>query len=323
MTGDEILSQVAARLNYKDGLTTDARTRLLGYLNNRHRQAVSKVPKVRDITGVPAFTSVNGQQAYSLSPSIKSIKHLYDPTQRRFLTPVSAALIRSTNPGGAVTNFGVPVRYADIGYVSCQFLIPSANTLWVVSSSSADTTQTAFVEYQKNGGYPQAVAIVLTGNTAVQLGSDTDIVNVTKFHLSNTAVGFVTLRTANGAGTVISTLGPGQTFARFRGILLDPTPSANITYYADYKRVVTDFVLNSNDEPLIDEDWQWLLVSGVLMDEYGKNSNGQGFLQAKNEWDQGLKDMVSDIMDLDDWIVVPTRGALPDPYPFRIPVTDQ
>src|SRR5581483_3299850 len=317
MTFQDILDQVGARLNFAGGLTAATRTRLLGYLANRHREVVSKVPKLRNVYGAPILTTVAGRQQYSLSPSIKKLLHLYDTTNQRELYPVDAGLIRLVNPGGAVINFGLPIRYADIGYIAYQQPMPSANMLWAVSSANTDTV-TVSVEYIRTGGYPGTANVALTGTTAVQIGTDADIQTLTKFYLSNTATGFVTLHAANATGTTISTLGRGQTYARFRGILLDPTPSANITFTLDYQRTVPDPLIDSDDEPLIDEDWQWILVLGVLMDECTKNENAQGYLEFKDAYEKGVNDFISDMMNADDWIVIPIRGIVPKPYPLKL-----
>lgn len=324
MTFDDILNQVAQRLNYKNGLTADARARMLGYLANRHRELVSKVgAKLRDVVGAPVLTSVSGQQLYALPPNIKVLKRLYDLVNRRYIYPVTAGLVRVMNPGGQTTNFGLPVRFADIGYIPYQHPMSNTtgSTLLVSSTSATDNALSATVEYVRAGGYTTSASVAIASGVQTQIGSDADIVEVTKFYVANTAVGTITLA-EGGSNNTISTIGPNQTFARFRGILMDPTPNANLAYTGDFTRIITDPLLNSKDEPLIDEDWQWLLVSGVLMDEAGKNENSAGYLQAQDEWNQGILDLTSDLMNVDDLIIIPNRGRLPKPYPFKIPVTD-
>ncbi len=320
MTFDELIGQVGQRLGYANASSIPAtvKVRLLAFMDNRHRQVVTKVPKLRDITNAPLFTTVSGQQAYSLPPSVKAVKSLFDITNQRILYPVDSGLIRQLNPGGANNNFGLPGRFADIGYVPYQLKPPSANALYVVSSTT-DTVNVS-VEYLRTGGYPSSATVTLTGATPVQVGTNADITDITKFFLAGAPAGFVTLRFANGAGTVLSTLAPRQTFARFRGILMDPAPNANLLYTADYTREITSATTDTNDEPLIDTDWQWILVSGVLMDEFNKMSDPR-YSDAKTEWEQGMKDLTSDMMNIDNWVVVPNRGLLPAPYPFKIPVT--
>lgn len=324
MTFDDVLAQVAARLNYKNGLTPDAKTRMLGYLANRHRQLVAKVgAKLRDVVGAPVLTTVSGQQLYALPANIKAIKRLYDLVNRRYIYPVNVGIVRLTNPGGQTTNFGLPVRFADVGYIPYQ--LPMSNTtgstLLVSSTSATDNALSATVEYVRAGGYTTSASVAIASGVQTQVGSDADIVEITKFYVANTAVGTITLA-EGGSNNTISTIGPNQTFARFRGILMDPTPNANLAYTGDFTRTITDPLLNSKDEPLIDEDWQWLLVSGVLMDEHSKNENSAGYLQAQNEWEQGILDLTSDMLNIDGLVIVPNRGRMPKPYPFRIPVTD-
>ena len=91
----------------------------------------------------------------------------------------------------------------------------------------------------------------------MQVGTLTDHIEVTKFYLSAVAAGFVTLFDAAVAGNELARIEIGKAYSRYVGIQLFPTPSAAVTYYVDYTRVIPDMV-NPADEPLLPEDFHEL-----------------------------------------------------------------
>jgi hypothetical protein len=326
MTFNDILTEVGRRLNYAGGvLTPDAKVRMLAFLNHRHRQVLSKCPKLRDAT-VP-FITVSGQQQYSLPSSVAKVKDIYDPrVNMRKLTCATRSSVRQYGPQAEIQAFGPPAEWVDMGIVAHQNRIvaqPSlANTGTPLSvTSTQNDTGNVTIEYLRVGGYPGSATATLAGNAVVQIGTNTDITNLTKMYMSTTSNGFVTVQTpaTPNANTVISTLAPGQTFARFKSILLFPTPSANTVLLMDVVRTIPDAVANVNDEPLLDLDHQWILIEGVLMDEYQKMSDAR-YAMAKGEYETGIRDLESEILNNDDWIVIP-GGSSPTSFPFKIPAS--
>jgi hypothetical protein len=317
MTFAETLTEVGQTLNYANGSAPPAtQTRWLAYMNNRHREMLTKVTKLRDSN--ITLTTTSGLQQYSLPVSVNKVKDIYDPkTNMRKLVERDRMWVRTFDPRAEVTSFGPPSVWVDMGFVPWQTRISTASKMYAVSTST--DTGNLTIEYVRSGGFPGAAHANLTSTTPIQLGTDTDIIEITKMYLSAGANGFVSLKAANGTGTTISTLGPGQTFARYRSILLWPTPnSSNLVLSIDYTRQIPDATVNVNDESLLPPDWQWLLTLAVQMDEFKKMDDNR-YATAKAEYEQGVKNMISDVLNNDDWIVIPGEPA-PRFYPYKLPV---
>ena len=73
-------------------------------------------------------------------------------------------------------------------------------------------------------------------------------------------------------------------------IHLHPRPSAVITYTVEYTAIITDFAADSS-EPLIPEEFQFVLELGAAMDELVKTDDTRYLVWAA-EYDQGLKDLL-------------------------------
>jgi len=265
MTFGTILADLYQRLGYSSTPATEVTTRLKSFVNQAHRQILSDptLPTLRDST--ITFASVSGQASYALPPSVAEIKAITDRTNLRRLVGLSQSDVRSMDPG--LTDTGAPTHYVFEGTqaVSVQ---PSAAAEIFVKSTSASDTSTAYIEGIRTGGYPVSLSVVMTGTTAVSLGSAyTDIIEVTKFYLLTAAVGTVTLHQTSGAGMELARIPIGQAFARYQSVQLWPTPQSAITYYVDYVRVVPDLV-NTADQPLLPDDFHWMLVEGALVVEW-------------------------------------------------------
>jgi hypothetical protein len=70
---------------------------------------------------------------------------------------------------------------------------------------------------------------------------------------------------------------------------LHPQPSAVITYYVDYTAIVSDFSGDSA-EPLLPEEFQFILELGACMDELAKNDDPR-YLAWRAEYEDGIKDL--------------------------------
>lgn len=87
---------------------------------------------------------------------------------------------------------------------------------------------------------------------------------------------------------------------------LHPQPTAVLTYTLDITAIVTDFA-SSSAEPLIPEEFQFILELGASMDELAKADDDR-YVVWKQEYDQGLK-------DLQYWIAVHALGKGPQLEP--------
>jgi hypothetical protein len=277
---------------------------LTAFLNEAHRQILS-IPgfdRLRDDT--VTFASVNGRPVYGLPPVIERIETITDRTTPVLLKPMTLADLRAGDPG--LVNTGVTYAYVNLGWqqVATQ---PTSTGLWAVSSAAGDTTQTVTIETVRSGGYRGASTnATLNGVTRVQIGSLTDHVEVDKFYLSATAAGAISLYDAAAAGNELARIEIGRTYARYLAVQLWPTPSSAITYYVDYVRTIPDMA-NATDEPLLPEDFHWLLIEAAMMKEYMKADDSRA-TQAEREYLKGLSQLKYFMSCPPDFLPSPLRG---------------
>jgi hypothetical protein len=197
---------------------------------------------------------------------------------------------------------GYPYAYAPTGYAQVQYQPAAATGLWASSSSAADTTQTAYIETITTGGYSYRDLKVLNGVTRVPFGATvrTDHEQVERFYLSAAVAGYVSLWNAAVAGDELARIEPGKTFARYLTVEWQPVQTADTTLYLDFTRTIFDLV-NGFDEPLIPDDFHYVVVNGAMMKEcLFINDNRYG--AAASEYQKGQRDLVSFVMNDGDRI---------------------
>ena len=288
MTYATVLDELYRRLNYATSPAAAVTTRLAAFLNTTHRQVLSMpgLDRLRDDT--ITFASVSARAQYGLPPAVQRVQSVTDRTNDRRLQLRSLDWIRAIDPG--LDQSGTPEAYAPIG-VQAVTLQPSDASEIFVDSTSASDTGTAYLEGIRTGGYPRTLSVTMNGVTAVSFAAAiTDFVEITKFYISAAAVGAVTLHEDASGGTELARIPIGQTFSRYQGIQLWPTPSAAVTYYVDYMRNIPDMSV-ANDEPLLPEDFHWLLVEGALIKEWTKKDDLARRQAAQADYDRGLSDL--------------------------------
>lgn len=281
MTLTQILADSYRRLNFPTTPASEVTTRLTAFANETHR-AILTLPgldSLRDDTITVA--SVASAPRTALPPDVARIKLVQDRTNNVLLREITLTELRRRDPG--LTATGNPWAFAFVGstQVAAQ---PSATGVWAASSSASDTAgPTVSVQAVRTGGYlhtPSAVA--LTGTSRVQIGSQTDYVEITKFYLSAACVGDVTLYDASSSGNVLAVIPKGQTFARYLTIHWYPTPATALTYHIDYTRHIPELSVGS-DEPLLPLDFHDLIGLGIRAREYEKK-NDPRLSEAQNDF---------------------------------------
>jgi len=262
-----LLTQAAYRLNKTPPPDMDSATqaRLIGFLNQRQRRLLS-LPGLRHLRNATVtFNSVADQPTYALA-NIAKISRMFETTNDRTLYEMSQQDYRLIQPDTTIT--GTPSAFIWTGRQEVAAQPSNASSLFVVSSSASDTTQTCYVTGVITGGYPVTASVTLTGTTAVNVASATSTwERVDKFYLSAVAVGTVTLTEDSGGGATLGVIPIGQTTTDYTGFSLWMTPSSVITYYVDIVRAVTDLA-QSTDVPVLPEDFHDVLLLGCVMDEY-------------------------------------------------------
>ena len=304
MTFNEILADIYRRTSYTTSPPSDVTTRIKAMVNQTHRSLLSHptLQSLRDDT--ITFDSTSGTVRYGLPPNIALVQTITERTNRIRLVQMSLDELRYIDPG--LTSSGTSTRYVLHG-IQAVAVQPSAAAEIFVKSTSASDTGTAYMEAVRTGGYRVSLSVTMTGTTGVTLGAAyTDIVEVTKFYLSTAAVGTVTLRQTSGSGTVLATIPIGYEFSRYQGIQLWPTPTATITYYVDYMRTIPDLV-NNTDEPLLPEDFHWMLSEGAMVHEL-RNHDDDTRRDAMAAYDRGLSNLLYRVGSPPDFL--PSRGSV-------------
>lgn len=290
MTNGQLLSELRRRLNFDDASpVTAVTTRLQSFINLAHRQILGTpgMELLRD--GTLPFTSVTGQGVYGLPPGIERIRRVYDPTNDRVIARRDLGWLRATDPGLDMS--GTPDYYIPLGLVAVAKQPADASEIFIKSTAAGDTN-TAYIEGFRTGGYPVSLSVNMTGVTAASLGAAyTDIIEITKCYVSAAAVGTITLHEDSGVGTELARIPIGQSFTRYQGIRLWPTPSSAVTYAADCTRNIPDMSA-AGDEPLLPADFHWLLVEGALRLEWGQKKDDQDrFRMADESYKKGLSNL--------------------------------
>lgn len=271
-------------------------TRLTAFLNSTQRDLLT-VPAIQrlreDVMTVTAKANISRT---GLPPSVQRINGITDRAHFRKLRQVTLAELRLLDPGQILVT-GFPIRYAPCGYGQVQYQTP-ASGLWAVSSSTADTTQTVYIESITTGGYAYKDSKTLNGQNRVQIGAvatRTDHENVERFYLSANAVGYVSLYDASAGGTELARIEPGKTFSRYLTVEWSPIATADTTLYMDFTRTVFDLV-NGFDEPLLPDDFHSLLITGAEMQECLFSSDGR-YATLAATYRQELSELTSFVMN--------------------------
>ncbi len=286
MTLSQIQLDLYRRLGYASTPATEVSTRLTAFANQTHRQILTRAgfSRLRDDT--LTIASVATQALYTLPPAVGKILHISDRTNNRPLEERSLTWLRSVDPG--LTSIGGPSDvYVPVG-LQAVAVQPTAAAEIFIKSTAAGDTGTAYLEGIRTGGYPVTLSKVMTGVTAVSFSATiADLIEITKLYLSVAAVGTVTVHSVSGAGTELARIPIGSLFARYQGIQLWPTPGSAITYHVDYVRIIPELI-NPTDEPLLPDDFHYLLVDGALVKEFTKKDDLSRRQAAQNDFEEGI-----------------------------------
>lgn len=298
---------VCRRLNYSDVPPPAVKSRLDGFVNQRHRQILAMPGMARLRDDSITFASVASQSTYAMGPAVSRINTIYDGTTNQLkLEERTIQWLRRVDP--RLASAGTPEAWIPLSIKQTQAQ-PATTGLWAVSTSASDTQQ-VFVESVRTGGYGNvSAATTLTGTSRVQIGTLTDHLGVEKFYLSTPAIGAVSLYDAVTAGNLLATIPIGSMYARYLTIQLWPTPSGVVTYTVDYTREIADMV-NASDEPLLPPDFHYLLSVGVRLDEYEKLDDQRRVLM-QDQWDKGIKRLQHYVINSGDYLIVPGESRRP------------
>lgn len=262
------------------------------WINNTHREILGKKGFSRCRKAILPAVCVANSPLMTLPQAATAISIIVDRTNNRNLIPISLQDVRYRDPGLVFTG-SIPDSYAIINFSSAVAAEPSQPlSLFITSDSASDGAGlVATVEGITSGGYYQVSRIALNGVTGVNVDTSiTQWAHVTKFRISGQASGNVKLREGSVAGTELACIPPGRSFPRYTQVHLSPTPSTAITYYCDLMLHVEDMV-DPYDEPLIPEDYHWLLECGAMKRNYVKKDKPALWKIEQANWATGMADL--------------------------------
>ena len=279
--------------------TPDSMTirRIKAQVNNVYRDIMGRKGFGPLRQAVLTFPSVAGIPDAVLPLAASRIIIVVDRTNMQPLDKRTLQEIRFDDPG-QVASAAFPYEYWVENLASATFRDPTtADSIFLKSTNAADNTQTVYMDVILSTGGMRSLSVALNGTTAVNLSAAvSNIVMVKKFYLSAVAQGEVVATQTNGSGTEIARIPIGKTFSRYSRIGLHPTPTGVNTYYADVELSIDDLV-NNSDEPLLDEDFHWLLECGVLMKEYNtpRRQLPIQYANEKSRWNEGISNLTAQI----------------------------
>lgn len=307
-----MLSSLYDDLNNGSPPTAAVTTRYTKYLNDAIRSIVAEPGMVRLLdsdTPFP-FTTVAQRARYTLPEIVSEIRHLRETTNDRTLAVMDLGRYRRMDPDPTSTT-GTSSYYVPIGRVGVHTQPADSSTLFVKSSRAGDTG-TAYATGYNTLGKVIRGKVTMTGVTAVAIveestGNALAFREVTDFFVTPEAVGEITLHEDSGLGTELSQIPEGSTKARYLGLYLWPTPSAVLTYSVDFRRLMVNLSVTT-DEPPGPIECHPYYTAYARMREYEK-TNDDRYQTAQAEWQQWRSRLKFAVLENPEEIPVAREGG--------------
>ena len=225
--------------------TSAAMATIIGTFANKRYFQILRAINWQNIEYDYTFTTVSGTQNYALPDDFGKEISVRDTTTGVELAQVDYQYLVTTYPD-EVTDSGSPARY--VIYEDVVKTQPtSSSALTIVSSSSADTTQTILVR-GITGGIETTESVTLTGATpANTTNSYTRIKGISK---SAVTTGKITI-TSNSAAVTQTVMAPKVTESRYKLIKLHYVPTEALVISVPY--IVKPLPMTeANDYPCLD-----------------------------------------------------------------------
>ena len=306
MTLGTILADCYRRLNYPTSPDSVVSTRLTAFANETMDELVSRpgvAPRVLHRT--IQLNSVANQAEYALPSNLGRTIKVVDTTNQYPLIQVTEDYYRTIQPNQTQIT-GTPTMYCDLGMQFTALRPSAAGSAVYIKSTSASDTGTCYFEFIRLGGQTVVSSVVMTGVTAVQLGTATDVVQVTNLYLSAAAVGSVTLNETSGAGTELSQIPIGSTSNRYQTIALIITPASVLPYTLQGEGILVPLV-NTNDEPVLPAQFHRLVGTGVRKKEAEYKDDASRRVMTTQEWERGLGELNEWLVSGSDMVYIPGR----------------
>jgi hypothetical protein len=289
----QIRQEVYDFFNYGTNPEQEVIRRIDQYANSVYMELLGKVGTSQLRRTVLTFSSVANDPWAVLPQVVSQILTIQDRSNNITLDKLSMKDIRYDDPG-LTSSAANPRGYALVSWNAALAIEPSsASSLFIKSTNALDTDVTAYVDGVITGGYPKPASNKTSGGTtAVNLDAGTSTwIAAKKFYLGSRARGDIVLLQTSGAGTELARIPAGRSTSRYTKIQLHPKPTTVVTYHADVE-LSLDRLEAEMDEPLLHEDYHWLIVSGCLMRQMLKDGKHVEYGFEKKRYDVGWGQMV-------------------------------
>ena len=225
--------------------------------------------------------------------SIGLIRQTSTPQKLRFI-PDDLFYEYVPNP----TAKGNPKWYRIWEEEGVEVRLSTDDMLEILSSSTADTTQTVRIVGKDTNGLLRTESLTLSGTTAVAGTITYDAGQVLRVSKSADTTGVITVREKT-ADTVLVRLAPTERAPRFKIISFYPIPSSAISLYIEYYTTIRRLE-GDNDVPDIPEKWFWLVRMGTMAKVYQYQPKESLFNTTQALFASGVREMVkADLQNVD------------------------
>lgn len=301
MTLAQIEARAYARLGYdaaNPGAAVVARIR--GFVNETYHGILGKKGFGALRRELVSFSSAVGQPMTALPVMVTRVYSVSDRTKGWLLDEVTTTDIRRRDPGLLATG-GQPDAWAVYnlaggGYRPCT---PPGQQLFAVSTSASDnSSKSLFLQGIDFSGQLRSASVALNGLTEVAFPATLAWSLITKCWIEVPSTqGLGAIAVAVGQVVVYETallgvtiIPQGRSAAKYSLLHLYPTPSTVVLYTADCDLLVEDLI-EEGDEPILPQDFHWLLTSGAVLEEYGRREKPAQLSQEQARYRDGLADL--------------------------------
>jgi hypothetical protein len=226
--------------------------------------------------------------------NIALIRQTTTPTKIRFI-PDDLFYDYIPNP----TATGNPKWYRIWEDEGVEVRLSADDLLTVISSETADTSQTIRIVGYDTDGLLRTESLTLTGTTIVNGSITYDAGKVLRVSKSADTTGVITVAKKTVPTTTLVKLAPTERTGRFKIISLYPIPTSAITLYIEYfthiRRLEGD-----NDVPDIDEKWLWVVRLGTMAKVYQYQGKLELLTATQGMYAAAVRSMVkSDLQNVD------------------------
>ena len=210
-----------------------------------------------DLQDTYNFTTVDGQEAYSLPNRFDKPFRLYDLTNKNKITPQTEEEYSEDNLGNIVdATEGVPSKYRIYGTTGVSTPIStSGDTVQVKSSSTSDSGGIVV----RIGGYVDSSLLIEdyeditinTGSPTTYTAGTKTFYKITSASKSDATTGYITI--ANSSSTALDTLAPQERVSRHKVLRLGLIPDDAYSMRLLFKKTVKPLD-DDNDYPFTECD---------------------------------------------------------------------